>query len=36
MMSLKTYITINDVISEKTIDLSYPIKNLAPARWLQL
>ena len=27
MMSLKTYITINDVIGEKTIELSYPIQN---------
>ena len=26
-MSLKMYITINDVIGEKTIDLSYPIQN---------
>ena len=26
-MSLKMYITINDVIGEKMIDLSYPIKN---------
>ena len=26
-MSLKMYITINDVMGEKTIDLSYPIKN---------
>ena len=26
-MSLKLYITINDVIGEKTIDLSYPIQN---------
>ena len=26
-MSLKMYITINDIIGEKTIDLSYPIKN---------
>ena len=26
-MSLKTYITINDIIGEKTIDLSYPIQN---------
>ena len=26
-MSLKMYITINGVIGEKTIDLSYPIQN---------
>ena len=26
-MSLKMYITINDIIGEKTIDLSYPIQN---------
>ena len=26
-MSLKMYITINDVKGEKTIDLSYPIQN---------
>ena len=26
-MSLKMYITINDVIGEKMIDLSYPIQN---------
>ena len=26
-MSLKMYITIDDVIGEKTIDLSYPIQN---------
>ena len=26
------YITINDVIGEKTIDLSYPIQNLTLAR----
>ena len=26
-MSLIMYITINDIIGEKTIDLSYPIKN---------
>ena len=26
-MSLKMYVTINDVIGEKTIDLSYPIQN---------
>ena len=26
-MSLKIYITINDIIGEKTIDLSYPIQN---------
>ena len=25
-MSLKTYITINDIKSEKMIDLSYPIQ----------
>ena len=26
-MSLKMYITINDVIGEKMIDISYPIQN---------
>ena len=26
-MSLKMYITINNIIGEKTIDLSYPIQN---------
>ena len=26
-MSLKMYITINDITDEKTIDLSYPIQN---------
>ena len=26
-MSLKMYITINDIKGEKTIDLSYPIQN---------
>ena len=26
-MSLKMYITIDDIIGEKTIDLSYPIQN---------
>ena len=26
-MSLKAYITINDIKGEKTIDLSYPIQN---------
>ena len=31
-MSLKMYITINDVIGEKTIDLSYPIQNLDSSR----
>ena len=28
MMSLKMYITIDDIIDEKAIDLSYPIQNI--------